>query len=174
MNPIIRSRTRYFRHTYPLHVTILFTHIRLGLPSGLFPSGFPTNILYSSYSPLFVLHSLLISSSLVILLENGKFCYLHFSDKILIVRFMETGEGGTRYRCLQSENDAVVMKKSEYLTSSSGFSVNASSVLLNEELSNSAHMIVNYKLEWQGSLPLKCYLTIYLEGLREITKPRPE
>jgi hypothetical protein len=25
----------------------LFTHIRLGLPSGLFPSGFPTNILYS-------------------------------------------------------------------------------------------------------------------------------
>jgi hypothetical protein len=23
INPIIRTRTRYFRHTYPLHVTIL-------------------------------------------------------------------------------------------------------------------------------------------------------
>jgi hypothetical protein len=34
----------------PVHPTslrtilILFTHLRLGLPSGLFPSGFPTNI----------------------------------------------------------------------------------------------------------------------------------
>jgi hypothetical protein len=25
----------------------LFTHLRLGLPSGLFPSGFPTSILYA-------------------------------------------------------------------------------------------------------------------------------
>jgi hypothetical protein len=25
----------------------LSTHLRLGLPSGLFPSGFPTNILYA-------------------------------------------------------------------------------------------------------------------------------
>jgi hypothetical protein len=28
-------------------ILILFTHLRLGLPSGLFPSGFPTNILYA-------------------------------------------------------------------------------------------------------------------------------
>jgi hypothetical protein len=28
-------------------ILILFTHLRLGLPSGLFHSGFPTNILYS-------------------------------------------------------------------------------------------------------------------------------
>jgi hypothetical protein len=26
------------------------THLRFGLPSGLFPSGFPTNILYQSSS----------------------------------------------------------------------------------------------------------------------------
>jgi hypothetical protein len=26
-------------------ILILFTHLRLGLPSGLFPFGFPTNIL---------------------------------------------------------------------------------------------------------------------------------
>jgi hypothetical protein len=35
----------------------LSTHLRLGLPSGLFPSGFPTNILYAfSFTP-FVLHA---------------------------------------------------------------------------------------------------------------------
>jgi hypothetical protein len=28
-------------------ILILFTHLWLGLPSGLFPSGFPTNILYA-------------------------------------------------------------------------------------------------------------------------------
>jgi hypothetical protein len=29
----------------------LSTHLRLGLPSGFFPSGFPTNILYAFLSP---------------------------------------------------------------------------------------------------------------------------
>jgi hypothetical protein len=28
-------------------ISILSTHLHLGLPSGLFPSGFPTNILYA-------------------------------------------------------------------------------------------------------------------------------
>jgi hypothetical protein len=30
----------------------LSTHLRLGLPSGLFPSGFPTNLLYAFVSPI--------------------------------------------------------------------------------------------------------------------------
>ena len=34
-------------------ILILSTHLRLGLPSGLFPSGFPTKTLYTSlYSPI--------------------------------------------------------------------------------------------------------------------------
>jgi hypothetical protein len=32
----------------------LFTHLRLGLPSGLFPSGFPTNVL--SHNILYFQH----------------------------------------------------------------------------------------------------------------------
>jgi hypothetical protein len=40
-------------HTIPSHpissrsILILFTHLHLGLPSGLFLSGFPTNTLYA-------------------------------------------------------------------------------------------------------------------------------
>jgi hypothetical protein len=36
-------------------ILILSTHLRLGLPSGLFPSGFPTSILYAFlFSPIFL------------------------------------------------------------------------------------------------------------------------
>jgi hypothetical protein len=42
-------------------ILILSTHLRLGLPSGLFPSGFPTNILYVFIFSPFVLHALPIS-----------------------------------------------------------------------------------------------------------------
>jgi hypothetical protein len=36
----------------------LSTHLRLGLPSGLFPSGMPTNILHAFlFFPPFVLHA---------------------------------------------------------------------------------------------------------------------
>jgi hypothetical protein len=48
-----------------LYITILmlFTHLRLCLSNDLFPSGFPTNILYAFLTP-FVLHALHTSSSL--------------------------------------------------------------------------------------------------------------
>jgi hypothetical protein len=46
-------------------ILILIAHLRLGLPSGLFPSGFPTNILYAFFFAPFVLHALPISFSLI-------------------------------------------------------------------------------------------------------------
>jgi hypothetical protein len=40
-------------HTTPSYLSkirlVLSTHLRLGLPSGLFPSGFPTNIIYALF-----------------------------------------------------------------------------------------------------------------------------
>jgi hypothetical protein len=43
-------------------ILLLSTHLCLGLPNGLFPSGFPTNILYT-FTP-FVLHTIPTSFSL--------------------------------------------------------------------------------------------------------------
>jgi hypothetical protein len=43
---------------YLKSILILSTHLRLGLPSGLFPSGFPANIPYAFLLPPFVLHVL--------------------------------------------------------------------------------------------------------------------
>jgi hypothetical protein len=54
-------------HTTPSYLSKIYfniVHLRLGLPSGLFPSGFPTKILYEFIFSPWVLHVLLISSSL--------------------------------------------------------------------------------------------------------------
>jgi hypothetical protein len=48
-------------------ILILSTHLRLGLPTDIFPSGFPTISYIYSYSPPFVLHVLPISSSLMLM-----------------------------------------------------------------------------------------------------------
>jgi hypothetical protein len=49
INPVhtIQPDTVYLRS-----ILMLFTHLRLGLYSGLFPSGFPTNLLYVFFSPI--------------------------------------------------------------------------------------------------------------------------
>jgi hypothetical protein len=51
-------------------ISILSTHIRLGLPSGLFPYGFSTNILMHPFSPLFVLHAMGGLQNMIQLLKN--------------------------------------------------------------------------------------------------------
>jgi hypothetical protein len=56
-------------------ILILSTHLRLGQPSGLFPSGFPINILYAFLFSPFVLHALPISSSLFVF-NVGKFLFI--------------------------------------------------------------------------------------------------
>jgi hypothetical protein len=48
--------------SYLTSIFILSNHLRLGLRSGLFPSGFSTNILHATSSPSFVLHALPVSS----------------------------------------------------------------------------------------------------------------
>jgi hypothetical protein len=60
-------------HPHPIALQSIFTlstHLHLGLPSGLFPSGFPTNILYAFlFSPIHVTcHDQLILLDLIILI----------------------------------------------------------------------------------------------------------
>ena len=43
-------QSTYPHPTFSRSILILSTHLRLGLPSGLFPSGFPTKILYAPLS----------------------------------------------------------------------------------------------------------------------------
>jgi hypothetical protein len=53
-------------------ILILSTHLRLGLPSGLFPSGFPTNILYVFFPIRPTCPAHLILLALIILVVLGE------------------------------------------------------------------------------------------------------
>jgi hypothetical protein len=55
------ARSIQFIPSHPIYlrsILTLFTHLRYGLPSGLFPSCFPTSILYAFLFSPFVLHAL--------------------------------------------------------------------------------------------------------------------
>jgi hypothetical protein len=65
-------RARYIQSIPPQYISLrstllLSTRLRLDLPSGLFHSGFPTNILHAFLFRPFLLHTLPISSSLTAL-----------------------------------------------------------------------------------------------------------
>ena len=49
-NPIAVNKYYYYYPTSWRSVLILSTHLRLGIPSGLFPSSFPTKTLYTPLS----------------------------------------------------------------------------------------------------------------------------
>jgi hypothetical protein len=67
-----------FYFTSPRSILILSTHLRLGLPGGLFPSGFLTNNLHVFLFSPFVLHASPISSSSALLF------YLYLTKSTLI------------------------------------------------------------------------------------------
>jgi hypothetical protein len=59
-------------------ILILSTHLRLGLPSGLFPSEIPTNILYAFLFFFFFFFSSLLLLLLLIILKLYKFPWFLF------------------------------------------------------------------------------------------------
>jgi hypothetical protein len=80
-----RSIQSILSHSISLRsILILSTHLLHVLPSGIFPSGIPTNLLYAFLSSHFVLHALPILSSLtsIIDLTGNKEEYIRYDLKV--------------------------------------------------------------------------------------------
>jgi hypothetical protein len=65
----------------------LSTHLRLGLPSGLFPSSFPINILYVFLFSPFLLHAMPISSSIDRVHKSSHQIFVDRVCKMQLVRY---------------------------------------------------------------------------------------
>jgi hypothetical protein len=78
---LVRSLLSIPPHTITVgSILILSTHLRLGFPCGLFPSGFPTNILYAFLFSQFVLHVRPISSLSLFLATSRSYEAPHLSS----------------------------------------------------------------------------------------------
>ena len=72
----------YPHPTYWRSIIILSTHLRLGLPSGLFPSGFPTKTLYTPSPHPYVPHAKSISFFSILSPTQYWVSNLHYKFKI--------------------------------------------------------------------------------------------
>jgi hypothetical protein len=102
---LVRTTPSYLSHR---SASILHTHLPLGLPNGLFSSGFPTNIRYAFHFSPIELHALPISSSYTCLFwlylaKNASYKAPHYAVfSNLLSLHLSSSAVGSRYQAAAS------------------------------------------------------------------------